>query len=152
MPRRSLLTPMAMASPDSADVDTTGGEDRDGIDDFADVDFVATSDVDCDGIIDSLDSDVLGDRFLPIIFRGEPILLAGLPDTDGNNTPDLLKSNEPAAATADIAVGFIRTGLSGRGGCTTSQPGSNGPLDPLLAILAALALLGLRLRWRVTTS
>ena len=99
-----------------------------------------------------MDSDVLGDGFLPITVRGESILLAGLPDADGNSIPDLLQSNEPAAATADIADGFVRTGLSGRGGCTIAQPGSNGPLDPLFAILAALALLGLRLRRRVTTS
>ena len=90
------------------------------------------------------------DRFLPITVRGESILLAGLPDADGNSIPDLLQSNEPAAATADIADGFVRTGLSGRGGCTIAPSGSKGPLDPLLAILAATALFSLRLRRQST--
>ena len=51
----------------------------------------------------------------------------------------------PAPAPA-LSEGYIRTGLAGRGGCSIEPAGSKGPLDPLLALLAAIAALSLRLR------
>jgi len=115
--------------------------DDDGIPDTVDAPNSGI-DTDGDGIVDRLDSDYLGDGFSSILAGGEPVFLAVLPDSDSDNTPDFLQANEPAAAIDDIAEGFVRTGLAGRGGCTIAPIGSEGPLDPSLAILAASALMG----------
>ena len=142
---------------DRVDVDVTGGQDSDGdgIDDFADADFVMLADTDGDGIVDLFDDNFLGDGYIPLASNAEPILGAALPDVDGDNIPDVFEANaeelgavepgveEPAAALPD---GVIHTGLAGRGGCSIEPAGSNGPIDPLLAILAALAAFGLRMR------
>ena len=102
-------------------------------------------DTDGDGIVDNFDNDTFGGGYSPILQDGELLLRAGLPDSDGDNIPDHLQSNLPAAAAAE---GAILTGLAGRGGCSIALAGSKGPLDPLLAIMAVSALCGLRLRRR----
>ena len=139
--------------PDSADVDVTGGQDSDGdgIDDFADADFVALSDFDGDGIVDLFDNDFLGDGFLPILVGGDEVLANGLPDTDGDNIPDVLEVPEAAAA---LPEGIIRTGLAGRGVCSVFPGNAKGPLDPMLGLLALSAAIGIgwRRKSRITRS
>ena len=129
---------------DAVDVDVTGGEDADGdgIDDFADADFIFADDTDGDGIIDMFDSDFLGTGFLPFLVNGDASVPGDLPDVDGNGVADVLEVNIAAA----LPEGLIRTGLAGRGGCVIGTGG--GAVDPLLALLAALAAGGMLYRRR----
>jgi len=131
---------------DAVDVDITGGNDADGdgIDDFADADFIAASDFDNDGIIDQFDDDFLGTGFLPLTINGDDPQTVSLPDTDGDGIPDVIQVNAPALEAA-LPSGFVHTGLAGNG-CVIGT--SDSPTDPLLPLLAGLALGGMLYRRR----
>ena len=145
---------------DSIDVDSTGGQDRDGdgIDDSADSDFVILTDTDGDGVIDAFDNDVLGDGFIPIVVEGSEVLIAGLPDIDGDNVPDVLQVNseqqtetvseveQPTIGAAQVAaampLGAITSGTRGVG-CSIAAVEGKGPMDSLLALTLLFSVLGL---------
>jgi len=121
---------------DSIDVDVTGGEDMDGdgIDDFADADFVLLADVDGDGIADIFDPDFLGTGFSPVTAFNEPVSAENLNDENDNGVIDVL---EPHDDTGDA---IVRTGLSGSACSIGSGTGTgNGTRDPLFPLLALFA-------------
>ena len=82
------------------------------------------------------------DSFLPFLVNGDASVAGELPDVDGNGVPDVLEVNLAAA----LPEGLIHTGLAGRGGCVIGTGG--GAVDPLLALLAALAAGGMMYRRR----
>jgi len=138
----SMLDSDLDSIPDGVDVDFTLGTDadEDGIDDLFDVSFVDETDTDDDGIVDSADPDANGDGFGDIV-ANDLVLGQALPDSNSNGEADLL---EPAS-------GFIRTGLSGHGGCSfNSNANSKTPVDPLLLLLIAASSACLWRRSRTT--
>ena len=113
------------------------------------------ADTDGDGIVDLFDDDFLGDGFIPLASSTAPVSGAALPDVDSDGVPDVFEANAVEAPAAALPDGVIHTGLAGHGGCAIAPIGSNAskrPIDPLLAILVALAAIGLRVRRGLTRS
>jgi len=92
------------------------------------------------------DDDFLGTGFLPFVVTVEVAEPGQLPDVDSNGVPDVLEVNLAAALPEASPEEFVRTGLAGRGGCVIGTGG--GAVDPLLALLAALAAGGMIYRRR----
>ena len=153
-----------------SDLLESGGIDADGdgmVDDFTDLDGDGIDDsitavptipvdLDDDGIPNHLDLDSDNDGVFDVIEAGgidadgdgradEPLLASALPDLDANGVPDVLELFE-----AGESSGVILTGLSGRGGCSIVAGGQNGPIDPLLPLIAVLAAGGMLCRRRST--
>ena len=80
---------------------------------------------------------------MPITADGEALYTADLPDVDANGVIDVLEPNAPEAA---LFEGQVLTGLSGHG-CVISASGA-GSSDPLLPLLAFLAMGGVMVRRR----
>ena len=123
-------------------VDSWSDHDSDGIPDNIDFDLVGGSDSDADGIADFADADFVA-----------------LTDSDGDGVVDEFDVNPlgdgfiPAVnSTGDTqAEGLIHSGLAGSG-CVVG--GQSSGIDPLLAMMAMLSLILLRIRqcrrqWRV---
>ena len=125
--------------PDSVDVDVVGGTDSDGdsIVDIADAEFTGLSDFDGDGVIDDFDNSPFGDGFVPL--TETPVTDAVLPDTNGNDIPDVLESSD-----VELGSAVVQTGLSG-GGCSINGPSEKrDPLMMLLMMISSIWILGTR--------
>ena len=117
--------------PNTADVNSTGGEDtdNDGIDDLADIDTTGGADINNNGIDDTFEADPDTD--------GRAVVVASdtstLPDADGDNIPDVLDTPDAA----------IITGLSGSAAGCAIAAGSNGRVDlffPMMLMVLGLLL------------
>lgn len=138
--------------PDSVDADIANGidSDGDGIVDIADADFVNLPDTDGDGIVDSFDGNPLGDGFIP--FSSEPLTSASLPDSNGNNIPDLY---EVAAEVTEVGLpqaanlaGQTHVGLTGNGCAIGGPDQKRDPINILMILLASVWLLLVRISRR----
>jgi len=98
------------------------------------------SDEDGDGIADIWDPDADGDGYADTIVNGITFERA-LPDEDGDGIADLLQP----------AIGEIRTGLQGHGGCVITN-NRNSPVDPTLATLLMLSSVAAVRRRRKSTA
>ena len=148
---------------DSVDIDfnpSSSDTDGDGIIDEADIDFVDDSDLDSDGIADSMDPDSDGNGLVDTAV-GQFIVGDELPDADADGIPDLQDAidgpnaddtngnggNQFAGITGGSSDDRVQTGLSGSGaGCTI---GSGTAKDPLFLLLLVVSL-GFLLRRRMS--
>jgi len=125
-----------------------GGADADNdgvVDGFTDAELMPTLSIwwilmVMGSIVDLFDDDFLGNGFLPFTVQGEAAGTTDLPDTDGDNIPDVLEAEEVEPPAAATPPGKVHTGLAGSG-CSINGSGSGkDAMLPMLLLLTIVAL------------